>query len=77
MSWSFNLTSQDNQKLKAEIEKQEYCPAALREHLSKTVDHIEKLDGYAIRVESNGHHDTYQSYGSFRVERVKVSKEGE
>ena len=72
MSWNFNYVSADKSALKTEIEKQEHCPPALREHLSKTVDHIEQPEGYSVRVESNGHHDTYQSFGSFRIERVKA-----
>ena len=76
MSWNFNLVSQNSKALQDEIAKQEYCPPSLREHLSKTIDEmmVKGLDdGMAFRVESNGHHDTYQSYGSFRVERVKAT----
>lgn len=76
MSWSFNLTSQNSKAIQDEIAKQEYCPEKLREHLSLTIDAMMEKgleDGLAFHVESVGHHDAkYQSYGSFKVEKVKA-----
>lgn len=75
MSWNFNLVSENSKALQEEIARQEYCPPSLRDHLNRTLDEmmVKGLeDGTAFRVESNGHHDSYQSYGTFRLERVKA-----
>ncbi len=75
MSWNFNLVSQNSKAIQDEIAKQEYCPPKLREHLSLTIDTMMERgleDGMAFHIESAGHHDTYQSYGNFKVEKVKA-----
>ena len=76
MSWSFNLVSQNSKTIQDEIAKHESCPEKLREHLSQTLDSMMERgleDGMAFHVESSGHHDpNYQSYGNFKVEKVKA-----
>ncbi len=76
MSWNFNLVSQNSKAIQDEIAKQEFCPEKLREHLSQTLDSMMERgleDGMAFHVESSGHHDPYyQSYGNFKVEKVKA-----
>lgn len=76
MSWNFKYESEDKEILKHKLTQETYCPGSLLVHLGHVIDQIEPLPGHNISVKSHGHHSTYESYGDYRVERVKQD-EGE
>lgn len=67
MSWSFSLTQTDKTNLKEAVRRQQHCPPKLVEMLCEQIDAQYVRDGFAILVESKGHHDPNGCTGDFRV----------